>query len=248
MLGPLGIYKFLGTKAEGFTPEQQGMIAKYFESKGLLSRSAPEGVLSAKSIARNLDIDPELLRKEIANMGSPLGEVQSFKFGSRITEGYTTEQQEIIEKYLRKRGMLIEVSGDRIVSVSSFAQELGINPQTVASAYKKLRGVLGPMTSYRFINGSSVSGLNTEQQEKIKIHLAGRHIFARNAPEGVLSVKNLAKRLKVNPDVLRIEVKAISDLLGDVEYFKFNSIRAVGYTPEQQEMIAQMLRERGLIS
>lgn len=105
-VGEVKIYRFRSNYAGGFNSGQQMILERYLQEKNLLVSRAPEGVVTATSLARELGVDTQTVKKVIKKISNSLGEVKFFKFKSRITQGYTPEQKALIVQDLRERGLI----------------------------------------------------------------------------------------------------------------------------------------------
>jgi uncharacterized protein YqeY len=95
-IGDVRKYKFRAKTSRGVTQEQIAIIEKYLPS----IPTAHDGVLSLSGISKKYKAGSEKIKNIIEEHSDEIGNVQEYRFGPRIAEGYTVEQMAIIEKYL----------------------------------------------------------------------------------------------------------------------------------------------------
>lgn len=96
ILGDVGRYRFGPNIALGLNTEQQSLVQAYLENRGLFLDAAPDGVLSFTGIVKSSGYGDRAIKKVINDLGDSLGEVKGYRFGARVTFGYTPEQQQLI--------------------------------------------------------------------------------------------------------------------------------------------------------
>lgn len=100
---PLGLvetYKFANQVLPGYSPEQQNIIQEYLDSLGYFDQPPP-GFKTANALASDFGIDRTTVQRAINRLDEEeLGEVKTYKFGSKITAGYSPQQQGTIARYL----------------------------------------------------------------------------------------------------------------------------------------------------
>ena len=72
--------------------------------------------------------------------------------------------------------------------------------------------------------------------------------FYPKAPEGILSVKGMYKEFGVSDSAISGVIEELGEELGEVGRYRFGPKLAYGYTPAQQGMISEKLREKGLFT
>lgn len=90
-------------------------------------------------------------------------------------------------------------------------------------------------------------GVDTRHDQEEGGEVSAQYLYP-NAPEGVLSVRGITKKLDVASGVVPLAIKRLEETLGETNYYRFRSKTAIGYTPEQQAMIENDLAERGLFA
>jgi hypothetical protein len=251
-LGIVGTYRIVNTYGRAYSPEQQRIIIEYLERRGNFAPQAPEGFISAGRFCAELGIGNATLEIAISALKDNLGKIESHRFGPTFTSGYSPEQQKEITKYLEENGFIAHEIPEGFESIISLAKRLSVSSHTVYSAVEKIGESLGKIESYRFANklrkGNTLGkALAPNQQELLINYLRETHVLVDPAPEGVLSATGLAELLGIGQAILYRELIKMGDILGKVDYFKFTTISARGYTPDQQEIIRQRLREKGLL-
>jgi len=200
---------------------------------------APDGFLSAHGIIDNTKFGQNLLSKVIKLLDGQLGERKKYKFGSKITEGYSPEQIKLILNYLDAQGHS-SLPPEGFLTISGIANLLGIEDPAVKKAIENLGVNLGDTKIYKF-KTNLTTGYSPDQQIKIIEYLKDSGAFISLPPEGYKSIRGMAEQFGVSKRRL---AKATQDLLaelGRVESYKFFSHTTGGYSPEQQEIIKQYL-------
>lgn len=246
-LGEVTKYRFRGVVAPGFTLQQQEMIEQRLAEKGAFIEKAPGGVLSAVGITKKLGVASGVVPLAIERLGDLLGETKEYKFNNKLTVGYSPEQQEKIQQYLAKRGLFGEEPPEGVLSVAGLSKKLGVGSSTIFKAIEGLGEELGEVKTYRFYS-RNVPGYTPEQLEAIKEYLKQKGVIIKKAPEGVLTVGGIAKKLGVNISTVSGTIEKLGEELGEVNTYKFHTVSALGYTPEQQEMIIEQMKKRGVFS
>ncbi|MEK7559594.1 MAG: hypothetical protein AAB521_04780 [Patescibacteria group bacterium] len=244
-LGEITQYRF-GTRAgiTGYTQKQQEMIKQALEEKGLFMEQAPEEVKPIAGIAKEFGVAHDVIKRTVNNLGETLGETTTYRFGNTLTAGYNSEQQEIIRQELEKRGLLSEIAPEGILSAGVLARRLNVDYSTLMNSVRELDDSLGETTQYRF-GSAAAAGYTTEQQEMIRQELEKRGLLSEIAPEGILSLHGLSRKLHTDKPKLKKLIEELADSLGEAQTYKFGGYRpAIGYTEEQQEMIRLALEER----
>lgn len=104
-LGEIRTYKFTSRTAPGYSPDQQNLIAAQLEAEGLLSNDVPEGYLSVAAMARELDVADRTVDKAVKRLKDSLGEVSKYKFKTRVVNGYSPHQQEVIMQHVIEKSL-----------------------------------------------------------------------------------------------------------------------------------------------
>ncbi len=105
-LGEVQKYRFRSNITYGYTLEQQEKIRQVLKDKGLFSEKAPEApenILSIRGMTTSFGTSNYTISKIIKELQEDLGEVQKYSFGTRITYGYTLEQQEKIRQAIQQK-------------------------------------------------------------------------------------------------------------------------------------------------
>ncbi len=99
-IGEAVVTRFNTQKAPGYLHEQVTLIEGFLREKGYFSEEAPEDVSSIFGMAQAWGETHASVRKAVENIKGELGEVKPYKFGVRIVDGFSPQQQTIIKKYL----------------------------------------------------------------------------------------------------------------------------------------------------
>ncbi len=168
-LGKVQKYNFYSKNVltDGYTLEQQEKIKQGLKTRGLFSEKAPENILSIRGMTTLFGISTETISKIIEELQEDLGEVQKYRFRSKITDGYTLEQQEKIRQVLKDKGLFSEKAPENILSTNRMSTLFGISNPTISKIIKELQEDLGEVQKYSF--GTRITyGYTLEQQEKIR--------------------------------------------------------------------------------
>ena len=109
-------------------------------------------------------------------------------------------------------------------------------------AVNAIKEKLGGISKYRFNRKINTSGFSPEQQKMIVDHLGRSGKSNGLAPEGYLSVRGFTEKYNISSDIIFRVVKAIKDQLGDVNIYMFGTKNTLGYSPEQQEIIMDYVK------
>ncbi len=202
-------------------------------------------ILSINGMSTLFGISNSTLSKVIKELQEDLGEVQKYSLGTRITYGYTLEQQEKIRQGLKDKGVFTEKAPENILSITGISTLFGISNSNLSKVIKELQEDLGEVQKYYF--GKVVTyGYTLEQQEKIKQGLDKR-VFtekAPEAPENILSINGMSTLFGISKPTLSKVIKELQEDLGEIQKYRFYSKITYGYTLKQQEKIRQELDKR----
>jgi len=224
-LGEVKSYRFGSATTKGYTPEQLEMIMQK------IIPIAPENILSATAAAKELGVDYKTFEKIAEGIGEELGEIKSYRFGSRIANGYTPEQV----KMLRQK--IIPIAPENTLSAKVASRKFGVSPETIEKIVEELGEELGEVKSYRF-GSAPAKGYTPEQLEMIIQKMKPI------APENIQSLHSAATELSSDYRTIRKIAEGIGEELGEVKSYRFGSTTADGYTPEQIEIIKRELEKR----
>ncbi|MEI6850669.1 MAG: hypothetical protein WCK26_01750 [Candidatus Saccharibacteria bacterium] len=166
-LGSTSSFRFNGHVATGYTTEQQAIIEKYCEDKGLLVDVAPEGYLSLMGIVKTHPFGYDTAQKAIEELGEKIGLTESFRFKQARAIGYSPDQQQIILDHLDENDKLFQHAPEGYRSCRGMAADIGVDKKTVSRAIKKLGDKIGQTEKYRF-HRNKATGYSPEQQDIIK--------------------------------------------------------------------------------
>ena len=134
-----------------------------------------------------------------------------------------------------------------ILSIYGMCKEFGVSGRTIARVIEELREELGEVGRYRF-GSKLVPGYTPEQQKMIVQRLREKGLFTESAPEGILNISGMCKEFGVSDSAIIGVIKELGEDLGPVSKYRFGSNFIYGYTPAQQDMIREKLREKGLFT
>jgi hypothetical protein len=247
-LGEIQKYRFRSKITEGYTLEQQEKIRQGLKDKGVFTEKVPENILSINGMSTLFGISNPTLSKVIEELQEDLGEVQKYRFYSKITEGYTLKQQEKIRQELDKRVFTEKApeAPKNILSINRISTLFGISRPTLYRVIKELQEDLGEVQKYRF-RSKITDGYTLEQQEKIRQGLDKR-VFTEKVPENILSINGMQTLFGISSYNISKVIEELQEDLGEVQKYHFYSNITYGYTLEQQEKIRQVLKDKGLFS
>ncbi|MFA5749862.1 MAG: hypothetical protein WC895_01420 [Candidatus Shapirobacteria bacterium] len=197
---------------------------------------APEDYLSINGIAEDYRIGRKTILKYIEDIKDQLGEVSKYRIRSSTVSVYSPEQQKIIKKYLKEKGIILSEAPEGYLPCKGIAEEFGITYYPVLKAIEDVKDQLGEVSKYK-IGAYLVSGYSPEQQEIIKKHLEKRGLFKPAVPENYLSIRGISKELGLDFYQVSKAIEDTTDQLGEVSKYRFGSKITLGYSPEQQKII-----------
>jgi biotin operon repressor len=166
-LGKTNKYRFNMVISVGLDSEQQRIINEYLADRGVLTRSAPDGFNTVKSIAIGLKVDSRVVKRAVDELDEALGDTAKYRFGSACATGYSPVQQEQIIEHMRIKGVLSEQAPENIVSASRLMRELKIGEGAIRQALDAMSKELGEVRQYKF-GGVVADGYDLAQQETIR--------------------------------------------------------------------------------
>jgi DNA-binding MarR family transcriptional regulator len=243
-LGEVRTYKFPGGNTKGYSAEQQGMLLGQMYADGAFAEPAPEGIVSIYNMAQSsrFRVGYDAIKSAVESLGDKLGEVNVYKFGSRATEGYTPDQQELILKHLQETGHLGNAP-EGYVHATELAAQLEVPNHVIYNIAGYLGEALGETKAYRTAARTAIH-YSPAQQEAIRNAIAERGLFASDPPEGYMTIAGIAKDLGLAHQTVSKSVQKLGEVLEGAIGYKFGSQTVTGYSPHQQEVIAQHAIER----
>ncbi|MCX6728227.1 MAG: hypothetical protein NTV39_00440 [Candidatus Saccharibacteria bacterium] len=244
LIGQTADYRFGAHKSAGYLPEQQDVILRLINERGLL-RLASEDILSVSAMRDEWGVSYGIIKRTIAENREQIGIVNKYKFHTKMAPGYTPEQQVIIKKSLEEKGLLDNDPKDR-VSIPVMSELWDLDPKTIRKVISANNGLVGEVKEYKF-HTQTAPGYTSEQQEIIRQLLEEKGYFSDEAPEGFLTVYSMAQAWGETHAVVSKAVAHVKDELGDTPKYKFGKFggRIVpGYSPEQQVIIKRYIDEK----
>lgn len=245
-LGEIGQYRFGVRVTTGYLPEQQELILQWLKEKGYLAELAPKGVLTALGLAEELGVSRRAVVGAVEKLGESLGSIELYRFGPKITQGYSEVQQELIRQQLELDGFFSDEAPENVRAITGIARLYGSSNPTIEKAIAELGESLGDVKLYRF-NGTIAAGYSEEQQELIRQWLEQNGYFTEAPPDNVISVVKLADKLSIDARTVRVAVENIRELLGEVKNYRFKNVVTEGFSEMQQELIRQWLEQNGYL-
>ena len=229
-------------------------IAAYDETQttragNYLVPPAPEGYMSTAALADCLALGDERVNEIIDSIRPQLGVVERHRYGSRSVDSWSPGQQGLVMEEASRLGLLANRPSEEYpqVTKSEIAHVFKVSEERIEEAIEALGENLGPV--YKYLYGSQRRpGYDPWQQKTIYDWLVEHNHLFRPAPETYLSVRGITQmfgfRCNSGGPVQRT-VEELGDKLGPTETLRFASRRATGYDHWQQNMIYDVMRERG---
>ncbi len=245
---PVGQYKFGPNVTYGYDISIIKKIRDQLERNGTYKGATNEEVKSLVTFSKSTTLSESVINKAIISIGDELGEVDQYRFGSRLGRGLTTEQQTMILDYLKSSGFIKDNAPEGIASASDLAKSLGLDPGSIWHSVKALGDELGDIFSYRFADTKKRAvGFTVEQQEKILEHLEGRGMLLESLPKNYVTVEKFAKRNNIARETLVCILEKLSEEIGDIELRKIGSGSAPTVNENQQMILTRYLEEQGML-
>ncbi len=254
--GKTKTYQFGSKSAEGFSLKQQNLVEHFAKDRGLLAPQASEDVSSATTLAKEIGIGIRTVQAAIAhlqeNTPEEFGETKTYRFGPNSAEGFSSEQQVKIKAQLESEGKLTFTTSQDVLNIKGLTKQLEVGTERVQAAIAHLQEntpeEFGDVQTYRFGN-RSVEGFTPRQQDMIRDYLESEGLLASPAPKGVLSAHALGKELGAKGRTVHKIGASLQEtapeVFGEVHTYRFGSQRTEGFSPAQQELIRDHLRELG---
>ncbi len=200
------IYKFGARTSRGLNPNDQILVRDLVSSQ---FETLDDHVMSVNELAKQLKIGQKTLRGIVADLGL---ELQTFKFGARLAPGITPDQQAAIKDYATPK---IGQATETAISINTLMEN-------TSAARPKLLEIIADLglelQTFKF-GARLAPGITPDQQAAIMAH---PYFSIKRAPDEVLSIKQTASYLGVEPKTIRAIVDQMEIEL--VEYRFGNNI------------------------
>ncbi len=240
------------------TIQDPSIVSPARKSPSYLYPKAPEGVLPRKAMSEEWGVSNTTLDRVIDDLKIKLGPVGRFRFKYHSTEGFDTEQQALIKQELAKKGVFAPSAPEGILSVKGLADAIGVSRYVVRKVAKNLGEELGEVGTYRFTSAKSTAatgeasfvaeGFDLEQQDRILGLIPEDSVMPELPPEGVLSINDFAKQVKVTYPTIRKVIDELGTELGKLNAYFFSNNRGYSLDEDQQALVKNALAERGLLA
>ncbi len=168
-------YKFGSVTTSGYNTEQQALIRAHLEDKGLFAIKAPANVFSARRLAKEWGVAQATITRAVDELGEAIGKTAQYKFGTKSTQGFTSEQKAFIRAHLEDKGLFTKAPAN-ILSVNTLKEEWGVDHTTITRAVDELGEAISKTAQYKF--GSYVTqGYTPEQQALIRARLESKGVL-----------------------------------------------------------------------
>ena len=159
---------------------------------------------------------------------------------STKTEGGIESDDTIQEESLLKASA--DKAPEGYMRVRKIANELGIAYQTVNKIITEL-GLLGlKPEKYRF-GTTPVDAYSPEDRARIRDTAEGMGLFAPEAPEGYMSVNQIANKLGIDYKIVKKTITELGLLGLKPEKYRFGPTVTDGYSPEDRARIREWLEK-----
>ena len=217
--------------------DEQKNITFVFDS----DRLAEAGV-SIPDLAEISKLNLKDLIEANPSIGSTVS--QTNKFASKLILALKDPSSKIdSEESLKNPNYLVMSPPEGYLSTNGIAIELKVSHSTVAKAIKELE--LKPDGRYQY-DSTIAYGYCPEKIEKVRVHIRENGVFSEHAPEGYLSVNEIAEKFGVDYTTVKNAVIAL-ELESDGKYKNVNRVAEV-YGPEKIYQIHAYLEEKGIFS
>lgn len=233
----------LGIPALCYRPEFIAKIESAMEERGLLAPRAPEGCISYGKLRREFGAAIDVV---IDELGSGLGEVNVFKFGSVTAPGFLAEQAEIIRQHLPN----LHQRPDGYATKNALADMFDIDGRTLKDTIAALGDELGPTTTYRDPKTKRPWDYYSPAQiEQLEEHLTTKGLLSSVVPEGFTTVKQLASDTSLKEGSIYHAVEVLKDQIGEIAIFRSPTSIGGGrparaLSPTQQSIILEYLSNK----
>jgi hypothetical protein len=248
-LGEVRDYRFGSRLVPGYTEVQKEIIREQVTKLGYYE-APPVGHSHVGGMGSDWGIAASAIKRAIKQLGEELGDPRSFNSAARVTKYYSPEQVAKIRAQMTANGAFSPKAPEFFDSVAGIAQTFNIDHSTARKAVEAVHDSIGEVGTYLF-GPRAVKGYSPMQQNAIYDQLKQSGVFAKIAPEGVVSTTMFHSILNLpSPKPVSRAIEALGDKLGPVDIYRFGKSKAaaLGYTKPQQDLIEQYLIEDGTLS
>lgn len=133
-----------------------------------------------------------------------------------------------------------------VLSMAGIARALELSPVIIKRAIRELGDRVGETSHYKFGPRTAI-GYLPEQKELIHRYLQENGYFDI-PPEDYLNEYGVSQKFGINNHIIHRVVEVLGDRMGEIRAFKSKSRATRYYSPEQQDLIWQQLKEDGLFA
>lgn len=203
---------------------------------------SPEGFVTRAGLAKQLDVDPFVIRRAVDELGESLGQITAYRFKHGApTYGYSPAQQSMIIEHLTRGRKLERNDG---LPVYGVAQKLGVSRSRIYEAIESLGDELGEVAVVR---GSKkgmkiVERYSEDQQEMIRDFLEKNGWFIDLEKENGMTIGEIAAAYGTDSGRIQRTIARLEENLRQ-PYAKVG--RRDFYSLEQQAYIYDALEKEG---
>src|SRR5258708_3063837 len=126
---------------------------------------------------------------------------------------------------------------------TKLAELWGIGGPTIRVIINELKSQLGPTAIYRTKGGNTAAHYDHQQLTMIWQEIENRGLVVDKAPKDWLSMSGMARTIGVEASTVATAITQLGEQLGEVKRCRFGPQRVDGYSPEQQELILNVITE-----
>lgn len=248
-------FKFEGSNmiSRGLSPTEQSMVYEWLDQHHVFAGAAPETHLSIEGFSLWSGMSPKHIANAITDLKeSGVIDTDTYhKFGSYPTRSLSPEDQNAVFDWLHAHDKFVIRAPAENQSAAAIARYYGITPTTVARAIRNLQTRKELPELRRMSHGTHpTTSLDPWQQNIVHSELQATGAFATIAPEDYLSFSSLLPVFRVSPKTLQRAIDELAENgdFGTVDYHKFGSRVAVGYSPEHQATIFNHLEKSNRVA
>lgn len=209
-------------------------------------RTADGSIVGTVKLADALGATRRMVRKAIAELGESLGELE--KIDSRGSVRFTVAQQAMVRQHLVENRMIVAEAPEDFASFKEMYTLFGASPPAVRTAIDACGEGFGDLLDARR-GVKHTKFYSPDQQLQVLEKLIENGSVAPRARPGYAPITQIATANGLATERLAgiLAEPEISDIVGTPTDMRFGSNTAGGYSPDQQELIAVVLEERGLL-
>ncbi len=234
-------------------PEATAQVVIDMEDEQLLAEDATDreadadgSIVGTVKLAEALGATRRMVRKAIAELGDSLGELE--KIDTRGSVRFSVGQQAMVGQHLVENKMIVAEAPGDFTSFTEMCTVFGASPSAVQTAIDVCGEELGDLLDARR-GVRRTKYYSPDQQLQILEKLIENGSVAPRARPGYAPLTQIAEANNLVNETLAgiLAEPENADVVGAPTDMRFGSNTAGGYSADQQELIAVILEERGLL-